>query len=78
LGGIPLFICFTFLNLSRAQDYPWSGGLSRDPARRRTPSDARQGPLFTINGDLNVQDEIDANMVAQKLSFMVTPAGLGA
>jgi hypothetical protein len=38
----------------------------------------RTGPLFTINGDLNIKDETDMAMVAQRLSFAVTAASLGS
>jgi hypothetical protein len=45
-----------------------------------TPGTApgRSGPLFTINGDMVVQDATDVALVASRLSFLVSSAGLGS
>jgi hypothetical protein len=37
-----------------------------------------RGPLVAINGDMVVQDATDLELVAQRLSFAVTAAGLGS
>jgi hypothetical protein len=38
----------------------------------------RTGPLVEISGPVNIRDETDMAMVAQRLSFAVTAASLGS
>jgi hypothetical protein len=49
------------------------GGGGGTPARRHG-----SGPLFTINGGVNIREETDIPAVAARMSFLMTAAGLGS